>query len=77
MINLSIEARALGWQLGLGDLQTHPVCHGYANDCRCDGCLERCESVSETFLGWLERDCPEEAVPALRACPRQPWELAA
>ena len=80
MINLSLETRALGWLLGLGDLQREPSCHGYACGCRCAGCLERVERVSLAFLAWLERDDDDELVPAVRQEPRQarqPWELAA
>ena len=80
MINLSLEARALGLRLDLGDLSTGRPCLGYANGCECEPCLERAERVPEAFLEWLEREDVGERVPSCRRVARQsrqPWELAA
>lgn len=40
-MRLSWSDRELGFRLGLGDLESRPICHGYANACGCAHCLER------------------------------------
>lgn len=40
-MELSFAERQLGWLLGLGDLQSKPICMGYANCCVCDLCMDR------------------------------------
>lgn len=41
LIDVGHDARALGFILGLGDLNTRPICHGYAHACVCAECVER------------------------------------
>ena len=43
MPSISLEARHLGVRLGVGSLIDRPVCHSYANGCRCPSCSDRAE----------------------------------
>lgn len=78
---LSIDARVVGYKLGLGDLQQpDEICHGYRCACLCTSCLERAEAVAEMQAsgGWDRwKHVPlETALPAPRS-PAQPWEIDA
>ena len=71
---LEPSARRLALQLGLGDLNDHASCAGYAHCCECEACLERQESVSSAFLSWLESEV--EPMPRYRHVSKtmaQPW----
>lgn len=79
MNTLSLDDRALGWHLGLGDLgDISPVCFGYRNGCGCERCEARQEATSPAFLRWLELGPDDESdPPALSVGPRQPWDVRA
>ncbi len=85
-MSVSIEARRLGWILGLGDLEQQRRCFGYQNCCACPRCHDRedlailadkrrVDHVAEHF------GCSQarvEQLRALRAPPQaksQPWDV--
>jgi len=71
---LEPSARRLALQLGLGDLNDHASCAGYAHCCECEACLERQDDVSPAFLSWLESEV--EPMPRYRhvaTTSAQPW----